>query len=68
MKEINFFGVFLSPFLLWGVIAFFILSVLKRLIARLGGYHHIWHRALFDLSLYIIILTFLVFLIRSLHL
>ena len=66
MKEIDFFGVFLSPFLLWGTVAFGLLLLLRALLGRTGLYAHVWHRPLFDLSLYLIILALLVYFARRL--
>ncbi len=66
MKEVNLFGVFLSPFLLWGTVAFLLLLLLRSLLGRLGVYAHVWHRPLFDLSLYLILFAILVLLARSL--
>ncbi len=68
MKEIDFFGVFLSPFLLWGTVAFGLLLLLRALLGRTGLYAHVWHRPLFDLSLYLIILALLVYVARRLSL
>ena len=66
MKEVDFFGVFLSPFLLWGTLAFVLLLLLRALLGRTGIYAHVWHRPLFDLSLYLIILALLVYFARRL--
>ncbi len=66
MKEVDFFGVFLSPFLLWGTLAFVLLLLLRALLGRAGIYAHVWHRPLFDLSLYLIILALLVYFARRL--
>jgi hypothetical protein len=68
MKEIDFFGLFISPFLLWGVAAFLLLLLLRVLLGRLGVYVHVWHRPLFDLSIYLILLFLLVSLARRLSL
>ena len=65
MKEIDVSGVFLSPFLGASLLAFGILWLLRQLLTRAGLYRHVWHRSLFDLSLYMIILLLLVFLARS---
>lgn len=65
MKEVNFFGIYLSPFLAWSLLAFLVLSFFRLFMVRFGVYSHVWHRSLFDLSLYVIILACLVFLARS---
>jgi len=67
LKEVDFFGVFLSPFLLWGTIAFLLLLLVRSLFGRLGVYAHVWHRPLFDLSLYLILFAILVLFAWSLH-
>ena len=64
MKEINLFGVFLSPFLGVGLLAFGILWIFRLLLARAGFYRHVWHRSLFDLSLSLIVLEILVLIAR----
>ncbi len=64
MKEINLFGVFLSPFLGVALLAFGVLWVLRLLLARAGFYRHVWHRSLVDLSLYLIVLEILVLIAR----
>jgi len=65
MKEVDFFGLFLSPFLAWSLLAFVIFFGLHAVLDRLGVYRRIWHRSLFDLSLYLILLAILVYLVRS---
>lgn len=54
--ELDLYGVLFSPLLLWAVLAFAIMAVLRRFLAVVGFYHLVWHRPLFDLGLYIIIL------------
>ncbi|MCL4485350.1 MAG: DUF1656 domain-containing protein [Nitrospirae bacterium] len=66
MKEVDLFGVFLSPFLLWGTLAFFTLLLVRALLDRSGFYAHVWHRPLFDLSLYLLIFAILVSIAWSL--
>jgi hypothetical protein len=66
MKEVDFFGIFLSPFLAWALMAFAVLWVIRFVLLRLGFYRYVWHRSLFDISLYFVVLTMLVFYERSL--
>jgi hypothetical protein len=54
--ELDFYGVLISPLLLSGVLAFAVTVVLRRALALVGFYRVVWHRPLFDLGLYIIIL------------
>jgi len=56
MAEVNFGGVFFPAFLLWVVVAFILNAVLRRLLAAIGFYRIVWHRALFDLALFTILL------------
>jgi hypothetical protein len=57
--EIDVFGVYVPPLLVWVGIAFLLNTPLRWLLARLGLYRIVWHRPLFDLSL-LVILTGLV--------
>ena len=55
--EINVFGVFISPFSLLMVIALAITMVLRWAAVELGWVRGIWHPALFEFSVFIIVLT-----------
>ncbi len=55
IAELDFAGVFISPLLLCLVIGFFGRIALSRLMNALGLYRHVWHRTLFDLSLFLIL-------------
>lgn len=54
--ELDLYGVFLSPLLGLGVAALVIQFLLRRLLDRLGLYRWVWHRALFDTALYVLVL------------
>lgn len=57
MAEINLGGGVLVPaFVLWAAIAFALSLLLRRLLAAIGFYRLVWHRALFDLALTILLL------------
>jgi hypothetical protein len=60
IKEIDLAGVYLSPMLGYLVVALLITGVLRFVLGRVGAYRWIWHPALFDLSVLLIILTALV--------
>ncbi|MGO1076957.1 DUF1656 domain-containing protein [Inquilinus sp. CA228] len=60
IKEIDLAGVYLSPMLGYLVVALVITGLLRFGLGRAGAYRWIWHPALFDLSLLLIILTALV--------
>jgi Protein of unknown function (DUF1656) len=54
--EIDVYGVFVPPLLLWVAASLPIVALLRRLLARVGWYRFVWHRPLFDLALLIIVL------------
>jgi hypothetical protein len=54
--ELDFYGVLISPLLLGAALAFAVTAVLRRALALVGFYRVVWHRPLFDLGLYVIIL------------
>ncbi len=66
-EEIDLYGVFLPSFLVWLVLAFVILLVLKRALAAFGLYKYVWHRPLFDLALYVVTAGAVVAIARSLQ-
>jgi len=62
IDELNLYGVFVPALFLWMLIAFGMLLTLRRMLARGGAYALIWHRPLFDVALYVIILGLVVYL------
>jgi Protein of unknown function (DUF1656) len=62
--ELNLYGVFVPALFLWMLVALGILLVVRRALAQNDGYALIWHRPLFDLALYVIILGVVVYLSR----
>jgi hypothetical protein len=55
MLELNFGGVFVPAALVWAAAAFSLSSLTGRVLSRTGFYNLVWHRALFDLSLFVIL-------------
>jgi hypothetical protein len=55
MQEVNIGGVFVPAALLWAAAAFVVSSLLTRALGRTGFYALVWHRALFDVSLFVIV-------------
>ena len=53
MLEVNIGGVFLPAALLWAGIAFLLSSFASRVLSRMGFYSLVWHRALFDATLFV---------------
>jgi len=60
--EINIFGVYIPPVLPMIVLAWVILSLLRRLADRFGLLRHVWHPALFVFAVYAILLSAIVLL------
>jgi Protein of unknown function (DUF1656) len=54
--EIDLYGVFVPPLLIWLAAALPLTAVLRRLLRWLGFYRLVWHRPLFDFALLIIVL------------
>ncbi len=48
-------GVFVSSVLVFAGLAFLITAVATRLLALTGFYRLVWHRALFDFALFVIV-------------
>jgi len=49
-------GFYLPPLVIWALLALLPFLALRWLIGRLGFYRLVWHRPLFDASLYVIML------------
>ncbi|WP_160000571.1 DUF1656 domain-containing protein [Roseomonas sp. 18066] len=54
--EIDLYGIFLPALLVWAVIALPLSALARRLLRAGGAYRWVWHPALFDFALYILIL------------
>ena len=57
LKEINLFGVYLSPFVGYLVVAMILFIPLRMLGDRWMIQRYVWHRPLFDISIFMIILS-----------
>jgi protein AaeX len=55
--EISIGGVFVPSLLLWALIAFILNVGLRRVLSAVGFYRFVWHRALFDAALFVILLA-----------
>lgn len=62
-SEINLFGVYFAPFAGDLAIAFLLFLPLRWLFARAGLFARFWHVALVELSLFVVVLAFAVYLI-----
>jgi hypothetical protein len=61
--EINIFGVYVAPLAVLMVVAWLVFVLLRRIANRFGLLRHVWHPALFELAVYVIILSSIVQLI-----
>jgi hypothetical protein len=59
---VEFLGFYLPPLLLWASAALILFAVLRRLLEWLGFYPFVWHRSLFNLALYVLLLGGIAFL------
>jgi hypothetical protein len=55
--EINVFGVYVAPISLLMVAAWLVMIALRRIANRFGLLRHVWHPALFEFAVYIIVLS-----------
>jgi Protein of unknown function (DUF1656) len=56
ISEVNIYGMFVSPMLLWVGAALLLSALVRRALAWSGFYRFVWHRPLFDLALLVILL------------
>jgi len=54
--EFDIYGVYLPSFAVFAAIAFLLQIAIRRSLDAWGFYRWAWHRALFDLALYVILL------------
>jgi hypothetical protein len=59
---IDIYGVFVPALLLWIVVAYVLSAMLRRLMQRFDLYRLVWHRALFDFSIFVCLLGGVVYL------
>ncbi|VFR26243.1 putative membrane protein [plant metagenome] len=54
--EFNLYGVYLPWLLVLAFATLLCARLLRRVLARVGFYRHVWHPALFDLALFVVLL------------
>ena len=54
--EFDIYGVYLPSFLVFATIAFLLQLAVKRMFDACGIYRYVWHRPLFDLAIFVILL------------
>ena len=55
IPEIDIAGVFLSTLVPTALLSLFLTWLVRKLLGRAGAYRHIWHPALFDAALFLIL-------------
>ncbi len=63
--EVSIHGLYLPPLLLLALAALVVCRILNLALARTGFYRRVWHPALFDFSLFVIVLGALAYLTRN---
>ncbi|WP_454851976.1 DUF1656 domain-containing protein [Rhizobium binxianense] len=54
--EFDLYGVYVPRLLVLMLLTFVLVIVVRRILAWLGAYSLVWHRGLFDLALYVLLL------------
>ena len=54
--EFDIYGVYFPAFAVFAAIAFVLQVVIKRFLDAYGVYRFVWHRPLFDLAMYVVLL------------
>jgi protein AaeX len=54
--EFDIYGVYFPAFAVFAAIALLLQILIKRPLDAIGFYRFVWHRALFDLAIYVILL------------
>jgi hypothetical protein len=60
--EIDVFGVLVPALLLWLLVTAALCAMLRPVLQRTGLYRFVWHRALFDLAVFVCLLGGVVYL------
>ena len=59
---IDIYGVLVPALLLWIIVAYILSAILRRIMQRFDFYRLVWHRALFDFSIFVCLLGVVVYL------
>lgn len=61
--EVNLFGVYVAPMSVMMVVAWLIFALLRRAAYRLGLFQRVWHPALFEFAVYMMVLGAIVLVV-----
>ncbi|SFN07928.1 Protein of unknown function [Thioclava dalianensis] len=64
MQQIDLYGVFLPTLLVAALMAYAMFLALRNGLARIGAYRFIWHRPLFDVALYGVLLGLIGYVLK----
>jgi hypothetical protein len=64
-SELDLFGVYVPGLLCCGLLALAVNTALRRVLGSVGFYRMVWHRALFDLAMFIVVLGGVVWLTEA---
>jgi hypothetical protein len=53
--ELNIYGVFVPALLVWALVALMASVLLRRVLRWLGFYRLVWHPALFDVAIFVVL-------------
>lgn len=56
MGDFDIYGVYAPSLFVWMIAAFILTLPVRRILSWCGAYRLIWHRPLFDLALYVVLL------------
>lgn len=65
IAELDIYGVFVPALFAWLLLAYGVHLILSRVLVRVGFYRLVWHRPLFDASLYVVLTAAVVLLVRK---
>lgn len=63
IKEVDLFGIYVPPMFAYAAVAAVIWIVLRRVLGGIGFYRLVWHPALFNVALYVLVLSVCVSLV-----
>ena len=66
-SEVNILGVYIGPISVMIVAAWLLMIPVRWATARAGLLRHVWHPALFDFAIYMIVLSSIVLLVSRWH-
>jgi Protein of unknown function (DUF1656) len=63
--ELDIYGVFVPALFAWLLLAYGVHLILSRFLTKVGFYRFVWHRPLFDASLYVVLTAAVVLIVRE---